>query len=217
MAEDTSHPATIDWGTPDPRDPNAYPSARGTSLTQWAWEFLRRDRDYRRRYEQLVRDRGHEHIQERKDGPQVHWRSPAEVLRQEFRVVVSVARGTNIPPDPRDSRPPLFEGAEIVYEVEVQPDPVKPPKILIEYDYSLPLEPQVEVARLRLMERAKEWGSVEPRVRIQIDKFPRYLRLLDFEAAAASDKEIGSHLFPSAEGERLRNLIRDNLEQAQRW
>jgi hypothetical protein len=101
--------------------------------------------------------------------------------------------------------------------VEVQPDPVKPPKILIEYDYSLPLEPQIEVTRLLLMERARELGSVKQRVKMQIDKFPRYLRLLDFQAAGASDKEIGRHLFPSAEGERLRNLIRDNLEQAQRW
>src|SRR5262249_19371904 len=83
---------------------------------------------YRQRYEQLVQDRGHKDIQEGKGGPRVHWRSPAEVLRQVFRVVVDVARGTNIPPDPRDGRPPLFEGAEIVYEVETQPDPVKPPK-----------------------------------------------------------------------------------------
>jgi hypothetical protein len=179
---------------------------------------LRRNPDYRWRYEQLIQDRGHKDIQEGEDGRRVHWRSPAEVLRQEFRVVVSVARGTGIPPDPRDSRPPLFEGVEIVYEVEVQPDPVKPPKILIEYDYSLPLEPQIEVARLLLMKRAREWGSVEPRrAKIQTDKFPRYLRLLDFEEAGTRDEEIGRYLFPRKSGDDLRDTIRKNLTAARRW
>jgi hypothetical protein len=168
-----------------------------------------------------VQDRGHKDIQEGKDGRRIQWCSPAAVLRQEFRVVSSVARGTNIPPDPRDSRLPLFEGAEIVCVVEVQPDPVKPPKILIEFDCSLPVEPQISVARQHLIqhliERTWELGLVKRPIKMQVDKFPRYLRLLDFEAAGTTDKEIGKHLFPSAEGERLRNLIRDNLEQAQRW
>jgi hypothetical protein len=62
LAKATSRSATIDWGTPDPRDAAAYPSVAGTPPTHWAWEFLRRRDDYRRRWQQLNREQGHHAI-----------------------------------------------------------------------------------------------------------------------------------------------------------
>jgi Family of unknown function (DUF6499) len=35
------------WGTPDPRDEAAYAALDGLTLPGWAWQFLRRNPDYR--------------------------------------------------------------------------------------------------------------------------------------------------------------------------
>ncbi len=37
----------MDWGVPDWRDANAYPSPNGLNLYEWWWEFTRRRPDYR--------------------------------------------------------------------------------------------------------------------------------------------------------------------------
>ena len=215
MAKAAKRPATSEWGTPDPCNARAYPSVSGTLPTQWAWEFLRRRPDYRRRYEQLIGDRGRRKTCETQDDRTTTWRSPAEVLRQEFRIYPS---SQNSSLDPCLDERPLFEGVEVITEVEVENDaPANlPTKVRLEFDVTLPVEPQLDTARLLLLQRAGEWSSTR-RIKMQVDKFPRYLRLLDFEDAGASDKEIGEHLFPSVGGERLRNLIRDTLDAAQRW
>ena len=53
MAKAASRPAISDWGIPDPRDAVAYPVA--ATWPHWGWQFLRRRRDYRRRWEEVVR------------------------------------------------------------------------------------------------------------------------------------------------------------------
>jgi hypothetical protein len=182
-------------------------------MVKWAWEFLRRSDDYRRRWEQLTTTRGHREIEETEDGRRTHWRSREEVLRVEFRVCAGHSTL-----DPADGRPPLFEGAEIVYEIVVQPEATKPPLVLIQFDASLPVAPQLDGARRLLHKRAKELRLPPPRnVRPRVGKFRTYLQLLDFHALVASDKEIGQHLYPGTKGERLRNLIRDDFAAARRW
>jgi hypothetical protein len=216
MAKAAPPHAISDWGTPDPREANAYPS-ESAPMVKWAWEFLRRSEDYRRRWERLTADYGDKKISETEKGRQIHWRSPTDVLRAEFRICPYTAPGMNNTLDPADSRPPLFEGAEILYEIEVQPEPIKPPGVLIEFDASLPIEPQLDNARRLLHARAKQLPSRPRDARLPIGKFRTYLRLLDFQDEGATDREIGEHLFQGAGGERLRNLIRDNFEAARRW
>jgi hypothetical protein len=230
LAEATSGPAIIDWGTPDPRDAVAYPSVAGTPPTQWAWEFLRRRDDYRRRWQHLNREQGHRAIlgndatvrsvsRSEADvalgaGETYEWRSPREVLREEFKVYPSLRNETL---DPRESGAPLFEGVEVVYEVNIQPEPIVLPKVGIEFDVSLPIEAQLNAARKHLTQKAKEWPSSSQRVKPSRKKFPLYLRLLDFKAAVTKDREIGAHLFIGEEGEPLRHSIRDTLKAARRW
>ncbi|MBR0694067.1 hypothetical protein [Bradyrhizobium lablabi] len=45
-------PAMSQWGTPDPRNASAYPDT-DAPLTLYAWQFLRRRPDYRKRWTQL--------------------------------------------------------------------------------------------------------------------------------------------------------------------
>ena len=206
MAEATSRPATSDWGTPDPRDGAAYPAT--ATWPQWGWQFLRRRRDYRRRYEQLIGGHGHRETCEIEDGRATHWRSPVEVLRHEYGIYPSSQNSTL---DPCLDERPLFEGLEVITEVEVEGDaPVNLPKVLLEFDVALPVEPQLAAAKRLLLQRTKKL----PRPQLQIAKFPTYLRLLDFDELGATQKEIGQTLFPYVSGERLRTLIRDTLTAA---
>jgi hypothetical protein len=204
MAEAASRSVITDWGTPDPRDADAYP-ARAASLQQFAWEFLRRRQDYRRRWQQLTTDHGHKQSGIGQGGRAARWRSAAEVLREQYRV--------HDAPDPRVDRPPLFEGADVVVEVQVQHTPVLPPKTLIEFDVTWPIELQLDGARRLLQQRAKATTTSRP----QTDKLVRYLRLLDFFEEDAADREIGKYLFRSLVGEHSRDAVRTNFNQARRW
>jgi hypothetical protein len=231
MAKATPPLVTSHWGTPDPRDANAYPKATSsTPMTQWAWEFLRRRSDYRVRWERLVKpflneqrqefdqeaiDRHHEAtvISARRECRAYSWRAPYEALRDEFRVSTDSAH-CNVTLDPRLERPPLFDGT-FIKEVQQHPDVVKLPKVLLEFDVQLSLELQLENARKVLARRAKPYARRA--VKLPIAKFPRYLRLLDFQDANVKDKEIGDHLFPNHSGEQLRDTIRKNFGAAFSW
>jgi hypothetical protein len=222
MAEAVTCFATHDWGVPDPRDVGAYPSATAaTPMTQWAWEFLRRREDYRRRWERLNRDRGHKEIceTEDEDGPvrKVHWQSPLEALRREFRICASRVNSTL---DPCNGQPPVFEGAEVVYEIEEQHDELVLPRVGIEYDVSLPLRPQIDAARALLAQKAKEWSPLpqSKEVKPQTAILLRDLRLLDFAAeSGVSDNEIGRYLFSNKSGDALRDNINKATKSALGW
>jgi hypothetical protein len=42
------------WGIPDWKDEAAYPDPKSTSATRWAWEFLRRNSDYRKDWARYI-------------------------------------------------------------------------------------------------------------------------------------------------------------------
>jgi hypothetical protein len=208
--------ATSSWDTPDPRDADAYPSA-SASLEQLAWEFLRRREDYRKRWAESVRpflngNNGFDLALVRRHNADALrrrecWRAPWSALCDEFRVsgnpAVDAAR-YNITLDPRRAVPPWFEGLGVT---TVHNWPAQPTKVQFEIDKTLPIDPQLEQVRQFLHRPEKPH-------RLQRDKFPRYLRLLDFYEAGTPHKEIGEHLFPDAVGEKLRNSIRDSRAAA---
>jgi len=232
MAKASQRHAKNEWGTPDPRDADAYPKpTSATPMAQWAWEFLRRRSDYRAWWDRLVRPfidgRGgydeaavYRHIVEsdasvrRKGGTYL---APWEAMRREFRVCGSPLNGVL---DPRSNRPPFFEVVNVSRILALGND-VKIPEVLISFDVSLPLDPQLKDAR-RVLEYARrelpDRGEKSARsVKLRIDKFPDYLRLLDFEAAGAPDREISEHLFKNQSGERLRDTVRKTFAAAHRW
>lgn len=204
--------AINDWGTPNPRDADAYPEKEMASLEQWGWEFLRRREDYRKRWAELVQpfldgNNGFDLALARRNSAGA---LPWDALRDEFRVSghpTVDATQFNITLDPRRVSPPWFDGLGVT---TVHNQPVQPFKVQFEIDRRLPIDPQLEQVR-QFLHRPEE-----PH-RLRIDKFPDYLRLLDFHAARTSDNEIGEYLFPDASGGRLGDLISKNLNAARRW
>ena len=198
-------------------------------MPQWAWEFLRRRQDYRERWNDLIRPfldgRGNLDLsavrRHNRDAlthaatgkPRCRWAPPWDALRDEFRVYSTNASNVGTL-DPRLELPPAFDGLGTTV-VLVHSSAVKPPQVLIAFDVTLPIEPQLESARRELLRQAEKQPSLPP---MQIDKFPRYLRLLDFKEARTPNREIGRCLFPSsAPGESLRTSIRQNLKAARHW
>jgi hypothetical protein len=90
---------------------------------------------------------------------------------------------------------------------------------LVRIDVSLPLRSQWAAIKQRLEQHYVR--HVPPdrllKRKIQFDKFPRYLRLLDFEDAAELDSVIGEHLFPDSDAETRRTLLRDSRNAAKAW
>jgi hypothetical protein len=143
MAQAKQRAATNPWGVPDPRDADAYPTAASTSFRQWAWEFLRRNPDYRRDWDKHVRpfinDRGEwdeaalirtlvefETYVKRAVAAAVArgepvdklytWSSHTEALARKYGLVSSaVANGAL---DPRLGRAPIFAMDQAVETIE---------------------------------------------------------------------------------------------------
>jgi hypothetical protein len=92
---------------------------------------------------------------------------------------------------------------------------------LFAFDVQLPRDPQFAYARERFKHEAEKWSQSDeqklPRkVKPQIQKYPTYLRLLDFEEIGTPDNEIGGHLFPDKSGETLRDMINKSSLAARR-
>jgi len=152
MAEANDPRATLDWGTPDPCDADAYPAVKGTPLSQWAWEFLRRREDYRRRWLQLTASHGRKEIHDTEQGSETRWLSPTEALRVEFRVCAWAANNTL---DPTNGRAPLFEGSIVREVLAAGWRSSGSSQVMIEFDATLPLEPQLEYARQFVRKESK--------------------------------------------------------------
>jgi hypothetical protein len=211
MAKSTFRPAIGEWGTPDPREADAYPIAtRDTPMTMFAWQFLRRREDYRKRWTQLQRV-GHDGLGDAlSDDRPLHWRSAEETLHDEFRIYSTFANGTL---DPRLNNAPGFDGVETIIEVIIQAEQINLPNVLIKFDLTLPIAPQVEAARRHLLRKAKSWPSWPSR-KPRLEKLSLYLRLLDFHEERASEEEIDRALYLSLTGEQLRDTKRKNFDAA---
>ena len=132
----TTYPESLEW-LPDWTDANQYPPVTGTTGTQWAWEFLRRNPEYRDAYSKLTHVTCMEKFSRLFD------------TVERFRLIDGL-----YPPDPASSRDPRlsFRASYIrSYRYsEHHPEqtiPISPDKILIELDLSLPVGPQLEYIR----------------------------------------------------------------------
>jgi hypothetical protein len=172
-------------------------------------------------YDQAAIDRHRDDWADRASREQrssAHWSAPWAPLEEEFRVESSAVTG-NGTLDPRSPRPPLFAG-ESITEIARQSD-VRPPNhplVNLEFDLRLPVGVQLEKARRLLLRRqTRHFPKARREVKLQVSKFPLYLRLLDFEELLTPDKDIGNYLFSNLSGEQLRDAIRKTLTAAHRW
>ena len=183
---------------------------------QWAWEFLRRNPDYRADYRRFIdvwqaleADYGappERDFQRWKHDPRAYGPLPGDAgpgaasgelcLGEDDRVLLECWIGAKwgfykFPLDPQRTTPP---GPD---ELAWRPPPAPAPRpaddayrVDVAFDLSLPLPPQLEAARLRLVSRAADLrrkGLAAPMtVASQRARWTRLLRLLDAEAAGGA-------------------------------
>lgn len=180
----TTYPESLEW-LPDWTDVNQYPPVAGTTGTRWAWEFLRRNPEYRDAYSKLI------HVP----------------CMEEFSRLFDIAERFHLtdglyPPDPASSRDPRlsFRASYIrSYRYsEHHPEQtvrIPPDKLLIEFDLSLPIEDQIGEAK-KLLKQA----NATQRSKFRASNFPTYLRILDArsECVTPSFETIGQRLYPES-------------------
>jgi hypothetical protein len=194
---------------------DAYAYCTALTRDQWAWEFLRRNPDYQRDYQAFIAtwraleaDYGappHRDFQRWKRDPRAYGPLPGETalaaptgelcVGDDDRVLLECWMGAKwgfykFPLDPDRTTPP---GPD---ELAWRPPPAprhRPAddayRLDIAFDLSLPLPPQLEAARFRLLSRAAELrrkGLAAPlTVASQRARWTRLLGMLDAEAAGA--------------------------------
>ena len=222
MAKASILPAISCWGTPDPRDGDDYPKTT-TSMIQWGWEFLRRRDDYRERWRELVQpfikdDRWDLEAEDRElQAKGILYVSRLVSFGGEFRITPSFG---NFFLDPRSSRPPVFDH-RAVESIGPRLSMINLPIMSFVFDVRSSLDPQLAYVRQKLMEGARKWSQSndqEPpgKLHRHVDKYSRYLRLLDFKERCIRSNEIGRYLFPRKSGEELRGMISKNWISARR-
>lgn len=222
-------------------DPYAY--CETLTRDQWVWEFLRRNPDYQSDYKQFItlwraleadygtppnRDFSRWKQDPRAYGPLDH--DAPETLDnvsgdlcvgEDDRVFIECWMGAKwgfhkFPLDPECAAPP--GPAELSWRpppaAESRPED-DAFRLDIPFDVSLPLPPQLEAAKFRLISRAAELrraGQATPMtVANQRARWAQMLRLLDAKAAGQSKEEQDAELLREAEAmlqSRYREILR---------
>jgi hypothetical protein len=199
-----------EWDVPDWRDRNQY--TRDRSLQQWAWEFLRRNPEYRLLWR--------EHIEPfydpifRYQDEDVGSVEPAHGVPVDQQTKLVRRFGLDsFPPSPSDDRPPLFAQSGLRYAGEREARILLcPEQIAVVLDLKRPVEPQVAAIRTLIVSEKKRIGRKEHRN--QKSKFTLYLRVLDGLDAGATHTEIGAALFRKQSQDQILAAVRDYRDAA---
>ena len=182
---------------PDWRNPADYEYTADLTLHGWAWEFLRRNPEYRERWRQI-----------QPDAPDA-WES---------MVTLGDAFGLWVAADPSrdffEARPEwsIGSGVKILrsYQSSLLDDPQGKPlpwpgwpvHVALLFDLSEDVGVQIREAEARLRRRQHEAAAdlasrvIRPDARPQPQKFAAYIRALDGHEGGASQLEIGRVPFP---------------------
>lgn len=193
---------------------DAYAHCATLTRDQWAWEFLRRNPDYQRDYQAFItiwralevdygappkRDFSRWKLDPRAYGPlpgDAELAAPgSELCTVDDRVLLECWMGAKwgfhkFPLDPARNAP---TPGELSWRPPPQPDAAvdAPYRLDLTFDLSLPLPPQLEAAKFRLVSRAAELrrqGLTAPKnVANQRARWTTMLRLLDGATAPDDD------------------------------
>jgi len=201
---------------PDWRKAEDYAYTEGLTLHEWAWEFLRRNPEYRADWAslqdkiasgELIRDmnattEANAHYASMNlagkwdlytmDDP---YKAAIERhFRPHFRYTtdVSILQG--------DTGQGAYRDGVLWVHWPLNP--------ALRFNLLVPIEPQLEVAR-QILTRLRNQLKVADKVRVrtgkpQPDKFPLYVRVLDAYLDGAKDNEVGRALFADAYDPRLK-------------
>jgi hypothetical protein len=225
-----------EWNVPDWHDPTQYPPRRWTQdklfrrcplLRLWAWEFLRRNPEYRALWREHIAPFYKTAFSSQDIGVPVKKQA---VLVHRFGL-------DWFPPSPNDDRPPSFigtglcwtEGNRVSSPFQPNPDdPIEvrmaetreagmllyPGQIAVIFDLTRPISRQMAAAK-KLFTEQRDQARLPAR-RNRIELFALYLRVLDGVDAGAKHTEIGAVLFEKKSNDERLITVRDYLAAATR-
>ncbi len=193
---------------PDWRNPEDYAYLEGYDLHHWAWEFLRRNPEYRAAYYAFAP------YEDMETQGKLNTREKWQAFR-ELNEAASTPWGLKFPTDPEltyDEGYPCFEGlAGVSMPVKWDATPYRrahlwpgyPHRVAIVFDFHKPIDIQIDIAAERLRRYARHIAETfkfeAPRVRppkgLRVRQFPLYVRILDAELQGATIGEMGRELF----------------------
>jgi hypothetical protein len=210
-----------DWGVPNWKIETEYQVPSGTrALLNFAWQFLRRNHEYRTFWVEKVVpviDADGQWIDEPNGIGHI-----LDEAESRFGIVD--------PREPTMNRGAYFAAAGVHQLRYIKSNngicdiSLKESDVGFIFDMTLPLEGQfvraLESAK-RHQERRKQQGVLSfKNTKVRIEKYISYLRILDADDAAADPNEIGEALFPSLGNEypdwRRRTALRDSRNAARR-
>jgi hypothetical protein len=180
------------WGVPDWQSEVGYPAPKGEArMRVWAWEFLRRNHDYRTFW--------HDNIRPLIGSESDYFESIFVEMADQFGLV-------GIPPSPMAQNGAFFAAANICRIQKFRsedPTTVKLQESEVGYifDMTLPLEDQFAAALKDANEfrryRKQQGLLALKNARETSAKYVTYLRILDADDSNADDSKIGEILFPN--------------------
>jgi hypothetical protein len=191
----------------------------------WAWEFLRRNQEYRNIWKKLVLpELGKSFI--RKD---FQFWEDRDRFKQEFAVldtppfwVSSTAPDMQIGNYPRFVQAVWVKTRSISWSVDEEgpyfvENELDGAEALAKFDLRFPLPRQLKQVEGILRDRIKALKKVGQlqtfRKQVRFSKYKNYLRLLDGKQAGASLNEMADEVFPGLQQNTLR--VRDSLKAAE--
>jgi transcriptional regulator/type VI secretion system activator RovC-like protein len=218
--------AELDWKNPDD-----YAYLNDYNLHEWAWEFLRRNPEYRKAYFALEAMATKGILQEIQED-----REKREAF-QALHEATTEPWGLRLPSNPRNN----FREAKVFFEYragveilrswtapEAAPDtpwPGHPRYVALKFDFLYDVETQIEIAGDILRGFARMLGNefefYEPLAaktrRFRVRQFPLYVRILDADLAGATIGAIGRVLFQGRADQRKNvKSVRETARQMAR-
>jgi len=201
-----------DW-LPDWEDESQYPDIENTSDVQWAWEFLRRNKEYQNDWENLFPISFSKNIEAYKnmvlpegiDSWEEHFKDFAEMPSINGKLGCREKYGIRFLLNPSASKPgyDFFEGtyggalnfaSENAFKRYKEEN-----KVFIQFDLNFPLEKQLTMANTQLTMLQKNIiGETLRDLKEYKNLWKRYLRVLDAKYIKEKNIVIAEVLYPNS-------------------
>ena len=207
------------------RNAEDYPSVDSLSPGRWAWEFLRRNQDYREDWEKKLEIWNSEVAKGEIMAPNYpevddrRFNIPAGIFSPFDECKARWGLSSYVNPDQDD---PIKLGFEVSFGPLIGKEFIfDEPQLMLRLDINRPISPQLNVSKpslLRFQKILKQNRVIEVVTpRGHRNQWTRYLRVLDARSAGASYEEIaGSVISEPGPDDDPRRIVEGILKQARR-
>jgi Proteobacterial transcriptional regulator-like domain len=193
----------------------AYPDTKKASAHQWAWEFLRRNPEYQRLWEKVIKPTYKCKTLEREkhSGPILAFKKKFHIMATDLEPLPS--------PSEDEAKDLSFDAPFILLRAPDGRGPIEFPcaieqnEMLVFFNLSWPILPQLALVKEALIqaERAEHQAA---RFRRRANHYPTYLRLLDAKAAGVGTRELVETLYAKLSNANALQTMRDHFRAAKR-